>query len=93
MDPKGNTGYLCVLRWPGEEAVVPLVKTRVKSARLLGDSSRLKLAQETNGRLMIQGLPKRPPHPAASVIKVEFDGEPESLRERDKSAWLKGKAR
>jgi len=89
---KGNTGYLHIFRWPGEEAIVPLVKTRVKSARLLGSTKRAKVRQEHNGRLVISGLPKRPPDPSISVIKVQFDGPPESLAEKDASAWLFGEA-
>ena len=87
---KGNTGYLHIFRWPGEEAVVSLVKTKVKSARLLGASGRAKVRQEHNGRLIISGLPKAPPHRHVNVIKVEFDGKPKALGEKDKAAWLAG---
>ena len=89
---KGNTGYLHVLRWPGEEVVVPLVKTRVKSARLLGADKNAKIRQEHNGRLVISGLPEAPPDPSIAVIKVQFDGPPESMAEKDTSAWLFGGA-
>ncbi|HOZ47061.1 MAG TPA: alpha-L-fucosidase [Candidatus Hydrogenedentes bacterium] len=89
---KGNTGYLHVLRWPGKEAVVPLVKTAVKSARLLATGDRLQVRQEHNGRLVIGGLPKSPPDPHIAVIKVKFDGPPESLDERDKAAWIEAQA-
>ena len=90
---KGNVGYLHVFRWPGEEAVVPLVKTKAKWARLLGADERAKVRQEENGRLVISGLPKRPPHPAVSVIKVAFEGKPKAMAEKDRAAWLSGKAR
>ena len=89
---KGQTGYLHVLRWPGQEAVVPLVRTKAKSARLLATGKKLKVRQEHNGRLIIAGLPKTPPDPHISVIKVEFDDEPRALEEKDASAWLSGKA-
>jgi alpha-L-fucosidase len=90
---KGNTGYLNVFRWPGKEAVVPLVKTKVKSAVLLGKGTRLKVRQEHNGRLVISGLPSAPPDPNISVIKVRFEGPPKSMAESDRAAWLSGKAR
>lgn len=90
---KKNVGYLHVFRWPGDEVVVPLVKTRVKSARLLGSAKRAKVRQEHNGRLVIGGLPKRPPHPAVSTIKVIFDGPPKTMKEADAAAWLNGKAK
>lgn len=89
---KGNTGYLCIFRWPGEQAVVPLVKTRVRSASLLATGEGVKVRQEHNGRLLLSGLPKKPPHPYINVIKVRFDGNPEPLIETDKSAWLRGEA-
>ena len=90
---KGNTGYFHVFRWPGEEVVAPLVKTKAKSARLLGAKKKAKVRQEHNGRLVIYGLPKRPPHPCVNVIKVEFEGKPRPMAERDKSAWIFGNAR
>jgi alpha-L-fucosidase len=89
---KGNTAYLHVFRWPGEEAVVPLVKTKPKSAVLLGSAKPLKVRLEYNGRLVISGLPQRPPDPHIAVIKVEFSGKPEALPEKDLAAWLSGKA-
>jgi alpha-L-fucosidase len=88
---KGKNAYLCVFRWPGEEAVIPLVKTKVKSATLLASGKKLKVHQEYNGRLVIQGLPKAPPDPNVSVIKVEFASQPEVIIEKDKSVWLEGK--
>ncbi len=90
---KENTGYLILFRWPGQRAVVPLVKTRAKSARILATGKKLKIKQEHNGRLILSGLPKSPPDPNMTVIKIQFDGKPASLQERDKSAWLDSKAR
>lgn len=90
---KGNDGYLCIFRWPGEEAVVPLIATKVKSATLLGpEAKRVKVRQEHNGRLVLSGLPARPPLKPANVIKVRFASEPKAMQERDQSAWLEGKA-
>lgn len=89
---QGKTGYLHVFRWPGEEAVTALVKTRALSARLLGGGE-AKVRQEHNGRLVISGLPKTPPHPAVSVIRVDFESPPQPMAEKDKAAWLLGKAR
>lgn len=90
---KGNAGYLHIFRWPGHEAVVPLVKTKAVSAELMGSRQRLTVRQECNGRLVIGGLPKTPPHPAVSVVKVTFAGKPRSMSEKDSAAWLFGKAR
>jgi alpha-L-fucosidase len=90
---KGNIGYLHIVRWPGTEAVVPLVKTKALSARLLGTGQRLKVRQEHNGRLILSGLPSRPPHPAINVVAVTFVGEPHRLAETNPAAWIEGKAR
>lgn len=89
---KGNTGYLHIFRWPGREAAVPLVATKARSAELLGQGRRLQVRQEHNGRLVISGLPLRPPHPHVNVIKVRFAAEPKSLTEKNLAAWLTGKA-
>jgi alpha-L-fucosidase len=90
---KGTTGYLHLFRYPGREAVVPLVATKVRSAELLATGRKLKVRQEHNGRLIISNLPPRPPHPAVNAIKVRFAGEPRALAEKDKAAWLTGRAR
>ncbi len=89
---KGNTGYLNIFRYPGSEAVVPLVATKAASATLLADGRKLTVRQEHNGRLVIGGLPPRPPHPCINTVKVRFTAEPKSLKEKDLSAWLTGNA-
>jgi alpha-L-fucosidase len=91
---KGNTGYLHILRWPGREAVVPLVGTKALSATLLtaGGPLPCTVRQEYNGRLVMSGLPARPPHPSVNVIRVEFDSEPKRIEVTDRAAWLTGKA-
>jgi len=89
---KGNIGYFHVSRWQGEELPVPLVATRARSAVLLATGQKVKVRHESNGRLVFSGLPKRPPHPDVNVIKVHFAGEPKAIKEKDKSAWLKGDA-
>ena len=90
---KGNMGYLNIDRWPGREAVIPLVKTRALSAVLLATGKPVRIRQEFNGRLILSGLPEKPPHPAINVIAVKFAGEPHRMAETDAAAWLKGSAR
>ena len=77
---KGTTAYLIVFRWPGETACVAGVGNRVKSATVLATGHRARVAQGENGRLFLKGLPKRPPDPHATVIKVELDGEPRTVQ-------------
>ena len=76
----------------GREAVVPLVKTKADSAILLATGEKAKVHQEHNGRLVVSGLPEKPPHPYVNVIKVSFADVPASLNERNKAGWLSGKA-
>lgn len=90
---KGNTGYLYIFRWPGKEAVTPLVKGKVVSAMLPATGRKLSFTQEENGRLVLRDLPRKPPHPALNLVKVDFEGKPAQFTERDRSAWLDGKAR
>lgn len=90
---KKNAGYLHIFRWPGEEAVIPLVKTKAISATILQTGKKVKIRQEYNGRLVLSGLPKTPPHPDNTVIKVEFAGPPQMLIEKDRAAWLTGQAK
>ncbi len=86
---KGKTGYLCIDRWPGREAVIPLVETKALAARLLATGQPLDIRQEYNGRLVLRGLPTTPPEPI-SVIAVEFADIPHRLPEADAAAWLTG---
>ena len=88
---QGSTGYLCIDRWPGHEAVIPLVKTKAVSAKLLATGRPLQIRQEYNGRLIISGLPTAPPD-AISVIAAKFAGPPHRINESDCAAWLSGKA-
>jgi alpha-L-fucosidase len=90
---KGTTGYLHVFRWPGQEAVTAWVGTKPKSAELLTTGKRAKVRLEHNGRLVISGLPRKPPDKNAAVIKVEFEGKIKTIREKDQAAWLEGKSK
>jgi alpha-L-fucosidase len=88
---KGTVGYLHVVRWTGRTAEAPMVKSRAQSAELLGSGAALKVEHGRNGRLLISGLPAKPPSPLLNVIKVRFSEVPERLPEPDRAAFLKGK--
>ena len=89
---RGRIGYLHIDRWPGREAVIPLVKTKALSAVMLATGQPVRVRQEYNGRLILSGLPEKPPHPSINVIAVTFAGEPHRMAEADSAAWLEGKA-
>jgi alpha-L-fucosidase len=88
---RGTTGYFHLFRYPGKQAVVPLVASKALSARLLGSDVELSIKQDYNGRLHLRGLPARPPHPCQCVVAVEFDEEPQALPEPDGARWLRGR--
>jgi len=72
---KKNSLFLHVLYWPGREAILYGLKTRVRSARILGPGQTVKVRQEgLHVRLM--DLPAQPPGPACSVIRLALDGPP-----------------
>jgi alpha-L-fucosidase len=89
---KGRDAYLHVFRWPGKEAVIPLVKTKAREAIILQTGRKVQMRQEYNGRLILSGMPEKPPHPYVTTIKIRFADVPEKLPEPDISAWLTGSA-
>ena len=88
---KGSCGYWCMFRWPGVEAAAVRIKTPVKRVTLLktGEEFPFEWDAQTQ-RLKIRGLPVFPPDALCSVLKVEFEGEPELGTEEDLSRWLEG---
>jgi alpha-L-fucosidase len=76
---KGDTAYLHILRWPGEEACIPRVGNTVKSATVLATGKRAKVHQLPNGRLFLRGLPKAPPDKHDAVIRLRLDGPPRAV--------------
>ena len=88
---KGNTGYWCILRWPGETATAVLVGTPVKRVTLLSTGKEYPFIwNKETGKLQISGLPALAPDPMASVLKVEFESIPERKKETDLSSWITG---
>ncbi|MCM8830551.1 MAG: alpha-L-fucosidase, partial [Candidatus Omnitrophica bacterium] len=75
---KGNSAYLHIFRWPGDTAVITGIKNKVLSARVLGSTRKLKIVKE-DGKLIIKGLPVKPPDRYGTVIALELDGKPETF--------------
>ena len=89
---KGKVGYLHIHRWQGGRIDVPLIGTKALSATLLATGGKVGIEQISNGRLILKGLPNKPPHPDINVVKVRFASEPKAKKSRSKAAWLCGKA-
>ncbi|MBO7147295.1 MAG: alpha-L-fucosidase [Lentisphaeria bacterium] len=86
---KENIGYWCIFRWPGEVATAVRVGTPVKSVSLLATGKTYPFEWNSKtGRLTISGLPKLPPDPLCSVLKVEFEDVPRRMAEPDLAAWI-----
>jgi alpha-L-fucosidase len=77
---KGNTAYFWCSRWPGETLAIGGLRTRVIHAALLG-SDRSLTFEQTENRLVLQGLPSVHPDSIAgiSVIKLECDAPPKQV--------------
>jgi len=76
---KGNNAYVHVFRWPKQgEVTVPGVKNEIKSATVLCTGQKAAVERGTNSRTFLKGLPKTPPDPYDTVIKLELDGKPEA---------------
>lgn len=74
---KGNTVYLHVFRWPGEEVCIAGVKNKVLSAHLLATGDQASVEQQKD-RLFIRNLPKKAPDRHDSVIVLELRGKPKA---------------
>jgi len=78
---KGNKLYLHVFTWPKERKLeLPGLKTRIRSAGLLGTDQRLEVkdGSERDGRrVQTIALPDSAPDAIASVIAVALEGAPE----------------
>ena len=76
---KGNNAYIHVFRWPRQaEVTVSGVKNKIKSAKVLGTNQKAEVATGSNCRTFLKGLPKTPPDPYDTVIKLALEGKPEA---------------
>jgi len=67
---RGKKCYLIVHWWPGEEICLPSVKVKIRSAYILATGE--KVALERKGeRLILLGLPAKPPDVLSTVIVME----------------------
>jgi len=69
---RGNTVYLHVFRWPGDEIHLAWVKPRVTSAKLLATSERVGVKQ-VGDRVFLRGLPRKAPDAIDTVIALRVN--------------------
>ncbi len=72
---KGNIAYFHSHNWPGSELVIGGLKSKVLRAELLATGRRLRFKQ-SGPRLILSGLPAKPPDPLVTVIKLPLRGKP-----------------
>jgi alpha-L-fucosidase len=71
----GNTLYLHVHFWPGQDVAISGLMVKVKSARLLKGNQPVTFVQDPY-RVHLTGLPVDPPDAPVTTIALECDGEP-----------------
>ena len=76
---KDDNLYIHIFRWPGNTAVIPGIKNRVISARILSTGRNLKFEKKDDGKLILKGMSEKPPDRYDTVIKIELDGKPEFI--------------
>jgi len=76
---KGNTLYIHLLFWPGEEMSFGGLQTKVKSVRLLPTGESVEFKQNEFS-VHFTGLPAKAPDELVAVLKLEHESVP---RERD----------
>ena len=72
---KGNTLYVHVYFWPGEEWAIGGLRTKVKSAKLLPGGEPVKFEQN-EFRVRFKGLPSEAPDDPISVLELECESVP-----------------
>src|SRR5436309_3545863 len=73
---KGNTLYMHVHFWPGDDVVIAGLKNQVKSARFLAGGEKISFQQD-RFRARFTGLPVQAPDHPVTTLAIECDGEPE----------------
>jgi len=64
--------YFYLIGWPGKELVIPVMKYPVLDAHLLQTGQSLNVHADSDGRLILRGLPAQPIHPLASVVEMRI---------------------
>ena len=71
----GNTLFMHVHFWPGQDVAISGLMVKVKSARLLKTNQQLTFSQDPY-RVHITGMPVDAPDTPVTTIAIECDGEP-----------------
>lgn len=77
---KDNALYYHISFWPGNEVYLAGLKNRIRKATLMSDGRSLRTRRLDDGRVLITGLPDRPPEKYGTVIKLELDGPARAIK-------------
>jgi len=84
----GTIIYLSVFNWPTNgKLIVPELKNRVLSAKILSNGKSVKTAIKTEG--LIINIPTKAPDEIATVIKIELKGQIENYRLIEQKSKMK----
>jgi len=85
---RGNTVYAHAFRWPRQgEIIICDCATPIRHATILATGQELQVIPSTDDRIILRGLPKKPPHPCNTVIKLELDGPPRGITRKEGMIW------
>lgn len=90
---KGDVYYFTLFSCPLDgRKVFPLMDAKVKKVEILGSTAKPTVTYESNGRLCVNGLPRKPPVPPFMTLKFEFEKKPRKIEEPKERLgdWLTG---
>lgn len=90
MTTNGNNAYVMMPNWPKDEFVISGVGTKPTSATFLRNGDALIIDYRKDGRLFLKGLPKTPPDPYVTVVKLTFDSPLKQKHPKNRAQWIYG---
>ena len=72
---RGRSLYWLIRRWPGQSLTLAGLDCRVERATLLGTDQLLQFTQ-TDGRVVVTGVPAEPPDPVCPILRFDCDQPP-----------------
>ncbi len=76
---RGSTVYLHYFHWPGKKAVLTGIKNKILSVKILTTGQKVNAKEAGSGKILLSGLPERPPDRYNTVIELKLDGKPRSM--------------
>ena len=71
----GNQLFFYLYEWPGRNTRIPVLRKKIKSVSFLKTGQPIDFEQESDGGLLIQGLPEHQPDLFCTVLRMETAGD------------------